>query len=329
MRVREIKRRLARNHGYGADELARMLDKKELIHALAYEEYKIHQAEAAAVERLLIKRGIIAAVVAVLLVLFWPLLSHVYEVALVNFVVYTDRKRHEASKCWEFKSIKGSIGVVVMAILDILGLWLTATVILSWVTTSKYFFPIPSLPIRPAQFMGGEISSGPMSRYGINTGPMLVTWTLRFLHGRLEAWVGRALLKSSRDAKKAKKKKKKQGKSEEEKAAKAARRAAREETRRRQKEEEESQQKEKVEQQMPTQQNEEPQRHETQTQQQQHTSDETNVPPFEEKSDKSVQNPPSREDARNAAAAAAEARQKEWNGFEEQLESHTAFDDLD
>ena len=43
MRARDIKRRLARSHGYGPDELSRMIDKKELINALSYEEHKAYQ----------------------------------------------------------------------------------------------------------------------------------------------------------------------------------------------------------------------------------------------------------------------------------------------
>ena len=49
LRVRDIKRRLSRTHGYGADELARMLDKKELINALAYEEHRQRQKDDEAV----------------------------------------------------------------------------------------------------------------------------------------------------------------------------------------------------------------------------------------------------------------------------------------
>src|SRR3569832_1978786 len=41
MRVRDIKWHLARKHGYGADELASMLVKKDLIESLAFEEENI------------------------------------------------------------------------------------------------------------------------------------------------------------------------------------------------------------------------------------------------------------------------------------------------
>ena len=43
MRARDIKRRLARTHGYSPDELSRMIDKKELINVLSYEEHKNYQ----------------------------------------------------------------------------------------------------------------------------------------------------------------------------------------------------------------------------------------------------------------------------------------------
>ena len=168
MRVRDIKRRLARTHGYGADELGRMLDKKELIHALAFEEHKVRQAENAEFQRQVLIQATIATVVAGALVLFWPLFKHVWEVAHVNFVVYTDRKTLEARRCWELKSFYGSLGVCCMFIVDFLQIWLTVSVILSWVMTSRYFFPIPSLPIRPAAIMGGPVSSGPFARYGVN-----------------------------------------------------------------------------------------------------------------------------------------------------------------
>ena len=50
-----------------------------------------------------------------------------------------------------------------MLIIDALQVWLTLTVILSWFMTSKYFFPIPSLLIRPAAMRGGEVASGPLA----------------------------------------------------------------------------------------------------------------------------------------------------------------------
>ena len=102
-------------------------------------------------------------------------------------------------------------------------IWLTVSVILSWVMTSKYFFPIPSLSIRPAAFMGGPIAQGPLAQYGFNVGPMVITWVLRFVQGLLEGWVGRALRRSH---KRQKKQQRAQETPEEKAARKAAKRAA-------------------------------------------------------------------------------------------------------
>jgi hypothetical protein len=89
MRVRDIKRRLVRQHGYGADEIAKMIDKKELINALSYEEHKAGQKETARKKRVALRRSIIVALICVIAVMFKPLFAHVFEVASVNFVVYT------------------------------------------------------------------------------------------------------------------------------------------------------------------------------------------------------------------------------------------------
>ena len=99
MRVRDIKRRLSRQHGYGADEIAMMLDKKELINALAFEEHKVEQNERERKKRVALRRSIIVALLCVILVMFKGLFVHVYEVASVNFVVYT-------GECW----IEGTCG---------------------------------------------------------------------------------------------------------------------------------------------------------------------------------------------------------------------------
>jgi hypothetical protein len=89
MRVRDIKRRLGRSHGYGADEIAMMLDKKELINALAFEEHKAEQKEKDRKKRVALRRSIIAALLCVIAVMFKGLFVHAFEVASVNFVVYT------------------------------------------------------------------------------------------------------------------------------------------------------------------------------------------------------------------------------------------------
>lgn len=94
MRARDIKRRLARSHGYEPDELARMIDKKDLINALSYEEHKAFQREAERRKWVRFKRTVIFTCAAVLVVVFWPLVRHALEVAHVNFVVYTGEKKN-------------------------------------------------------------------------------------------------------------------------------------------------------------------------------------------------------------------------------------------
>jgi hypothetical protein len=129
MRVRAIKRRLARTHGYSADELGRMIDKKDLIQALSFEEHKDREKEQQKLKRALLTRSIVVALIAVLLVLGWPLWQQIFEVGSVNFVVYTDRKKYEASRCLELKSVEGMFGILLMATVDILSFWLSATVV--------------------------------------------------------------------------------------------------------------------------------------------------------------------------------------------------------
>mmetsp|Transcript_780 Transcript_780/g.1222 ORF Transcript_780/g.1222 Transcript_780/m.1222 type:complete len:373 (-) Transcript_780:304-1422(-) len=307
MRVRDIKRRLARTHGYSADEIGKMLDKKELIEALSYEEYRVKQAQDNATKRERMKFGIIAALSAISLVLFWPLLSHVFEVAHVNFVVYTDRKKVECTRCLELKSMQGMVGIFLMFVLDFLGLWLSTSVILSWVMTSKYFFPVPSLPIRPAAMMGGQVAAGPLAKYGLNVGPMVITWGLRFLNVRLESWTGKALLRADKQAKKAARAWESKEERAARKAAKRERKAAREAAKQQAEEE----------------------RRQTappppSAQQQQQQQSQTAPDPFKE--------PPSRDEARDAAAAAAESRWNESHGvdFKASLETpQSAMDELD
>lgn len=227
LRVRDIKRRLTRNHGYGADEVGRILDKKELIEILSFEEHKLRQKELEAVKRNLFWKGIFTAILVGLLTLFWPLLRHLFEVAHVNFVVYTDRKWYEAKRCWDYKSLLGGMGVLLMGMIDVLQLWMTVSILLGWVMTSKYFFPMPSLPIRPAAMMGGPIAQGPLGGYGINVAPMALSWVFRFGHGRLEGWVGRVLSRAHQRQRKEEKKKQRDNETPEERTArKAAKRAA-------------------------------------------------------------------------------------------------------
>jgi flagellar biosynthesis GTPase FlhF len=211
-----------------------MLDKQELISSLRMEEFRIQKKYQDKYQRRVLFRSIVVAIIAVVIVMGWPLWQHVAEVAAVNWVVYTDRKKLEITKCFEYKTVKGFLGVFLMTIVDGLQWWLTVSVLLSWVTTSKYFFPIPSLPIRPAQFMGEKVASGPMGRYGMNVAPMAVTWTLRFVQGQLEKFTAQALSEGYKNQKK-------QAREFESLEEKAARKAARKATKRAAKEEAERQ----------------------------------------------------------------------------------------
>ena len=229
LRVRDIKRRLARSHGYSAEELAKMILKKELVETLALEEEKVRLKYDGDMQRALFWRGLVTTIICGLVLLCWPLLLQGYEVAMVNFVVYTDRKKLEARRCWELKTKWGTLGVTLMFLIDLLQAWLTLSILLSWIIPrSKYFFPTPNIPIRPAQFMGGPMEKA-FGGYGINIGSMLVTWGLRFAHGQIERWTGQALSAAMRAQKK---KKKKKGSAAEMDAQEAAAKQSRREARR-------------------------------------------------------------------------------------------------
>lgn len=196
LRVRDIKRRLARHHGYSAEELASKLDKKELIQALAYEEEKIRRTQDEETKRNLVKQGILIALLAVALVIFWPLIRHGWEVLSINFVVYTDRKQLEIQRCRELKTFTGFLGVLLMVVVDGLQAWLSISVLLSWVMRSRFFFPTPSLSIKPAQLMGEQMARSSLGEYGINIGPVIIGWALRFLRSKLELWTGMVMSKA-------------------------------------------------------------------------------------------------------------------------------------
>jgi hypothetical protein len=120
MRVRDLKWRLARHHGYSAEELGQMIDKKDLIQALAYAEEQSRLGDEAESKRSFIIQGLWVSFVAMVTVCLWPLITQAWEVALVNVLVYKDRKVHEAQRCMELKSPAAVLGVVLMGILDIL-----------------------------------------------------------------------------------------------------------------------------------------------------------------------------------------------------------------
>lgn len=197
MRVRDIKRRLAREHGYGADELAKMLDKKDLINALSYEEHRVWQKEEERKKRVAIRRSIIVSLICIIFVMFKPLFSHAWEVLVVNFEVYTDKKKYEYSKIRELRSLKAAFGLFLTCVLNLLQLWLSVSVLLSWVMRSEYFFPVPYIPIRPAELLataaGASGNTSALGNYGINIGPMIVSWFFRYMNGKFENFMGRAL----------------------------------------------------------------------------------------------------------------------------------------
>mmetsp|Transcript_15980 Transcript_15980/g.19510 ORF Transcript_15980/g.19510 Transcript_15980/m.19510 type:complete len:398 (-) Transcript_15980:106-1299(-) len=240
MRARDIKRRLARQHGYGADELVKMIDKKDLVNALAFEEHKDEQKEQERKKRIALRRGIITALVCVILVMFKGLLVHAFEVASINFVVYTDKKKYEWTRCRELGSIKALFGLFLTVFVNSLQLWLSVSVLLSWVMKSEYFFPVPHIPIRPAALLAsasgaGASGAGPLGQYGLNVGPMAISWLFRFVNGRIEQFMGKALLDAQKHVRKQQKAARKEEERKEEeilrkerKAARRARRAERE-----------------------------------------------------------------------------------------------------
>jgi hypothetical protein len=262
--------RLAREHGYGADEIAKMLDKKDLINALSYEEHRLWQKEEERKKRVAFRRSIIVSLICVIFVIFKPLFSHAWEVLVVNFEVYsgkmsyliqlypsylasdnitisflkyTDKKKYEFSKIRELRSLKAAFGLFLTFILNLLQLWLSVSVLLSWVMKSEYFFPVPYVPIRPAELLataaGGSGNAGALGNYGINIGPMIVSWLFRYMNEKLENFMGLALQqrmneinKEKRKATKAAQKEAKRQQEEmlrqERKEARRARRAERE-----------------------------------------------------------------------------------------------------
>ncbi|KAL9179361.1 hypothetical protein ACHAXT_008651 [Thalassiosira profunda] len=233
MRARDIKRRLARKHGYGADELGRMIDKKDLINALSYAEHKEYQQETDRRKWIRFKTTVIYTCVAVMGVMFWPLVRQAVVVARVNFEVYTDRRKHEMGRCRDLQSWKGYFGIFLLFVIDGLSLWLSTSVLLSWVMSSKWFFPTPNIPVRPAQLLtptGGD--PGALGRYGINVGPMAISWLFRFINGRVETFIGKAMSdavkKAKRKEKDALKKLRKEERAREKEARREAKRQAKE-----------------------------------------------------------------------------------------------------
>lgn len=108
--------------------------------------------------------------------------------------------------------------------MDCMQLWLSVSVILSWVMRSKYFFPIPSIPISPRLLTN---NTNPLARFGFNIGPMIITFFFRLVRGRIEVWVGKVLSGAYQHKKKERKAAKKEKEHMEAARAKQQRRAAR------------------------------------------------------------------------------------------------------
>jgi flagellar biosynthesis GTPase FlhF len=120
---------------------------------------------------------------------------------------------------------------------------------------SKFFFPVPHIPIRPAALIatasGNNGGAGALGNYGLNVGPMVISWLFRFVNGRLELFMGKALAAAHKAQNKVNRKQRKAEQKEQEKkdaaiakeerkAARKARRAERAERESRKKAEEAS-----------------------------------------------------------------------------------------
>ena len=203
LRVRDLKRRLARKFGYSQDELAKMLDKKDLKSALIGEESKLRTKHRNKKLRKLLWQSVIVAILCVVAIVGSQFWTQLYQTIAVNLTVYYDRKSLEMSQCWEFRSIKGALGIAILSVLELLRLWLSFTVLLSWVLSNesqyrRYLFPIPSFAIKPGQFMGEQVQNSPAGQWGLNIAPMLITWCMGSVRTKLEYWTGNALSAAAR-----------------------------------------------------------------------------------------------------------------------------------
>ena len=103
LRTREIKRRLTRKHGYSAEDVAQMIDKKDLIETLAFEEHKEFQKRQEHKKRGNLKRSVMVALVAVIVIMFRPVIQRVWEIVSVNFVVYIGEMRYCRMFCFRWQ----------------------------------------------------------------------------------------------------------------------------------------------------------------------------------------------------------------------------------
>lgn len=60
--------------------------------------------------------------------------------------------------------------------------------------------------------MGQEVANSSAGNYGINMGGMALTWAMRFLHGKLELWTGKAMSAAHRKQSSLEKAKRKEAK---------------------------------------------------------------------------------------------------------------------
>lgn len=159
------------------------------------------------------------------------------------YIKLSDKKKYEFSRIREFRSPKAAFGLLLTCVVNALQFWLSASVLLSWVMKSKFFFPVPHIPIRPAALIaaasGNNGGAGALGNYGLNVGPMAISWLFRFVNGRLELFMGKALAAAHKAQNKVHRKERKAEKKEQEKkdaaiaklerkAARKARRAERE-----------------------------------------------------------------------------------------------------
>lgn len=154
------------------------------------------------------------------------LCAHILCLSL-NLLINADRRKHEIRRCHELNSYKGYFGMFILFIIDTLSLWLSISVLLSWVMSSKYFFPTPNIPIRPAQLLTPKgHDAGALGQYGINVGPMIIRFAFKFLNDKVESMIGRAMAEAVKREKKREKEILKQMRKEEKAREKEARREA-------------------------------------------------------------------------------------------------------